>query len=87
MKFSRAEGVVFARWNRKCVKNGVGQGGVGAVGRRLILLEFADFEVFRVVVDGEAYQCCYAVESLSSGGAGVDMQQVVGLVVHHAEYV
>ena len=73
--------------NRKCVKNGVGQGGVGAVWRRLILVEFADFEVFRVVVYGEAYPCCYAVESLSSGGAGVDMQQVVGLVVHHAEYV
>ncbi len=57
------------------------------VRRRLILVEFADFEVFRVVVDGESYQCGYAVESLSASGARVDVQQVVALVIHHAQYV
>ena len=50
--------------------------------------QFYDLKVAeRTVVDGEAYEGAYFVESVDACSTGVDVQGVDGSVVHHLEDV
>ena len=49
--------------------------------------EFQDFEVLDVAVDVEAYEGGFEMETLASGGAGIDVQEVEVVVVHDFEDV
>ena len=51
------------------------------------LREVEDFEVGRGWGEGEADEGGFLVEALAAGGAGIDMQEFVVLVVHDAEDV
>lgn len=64
-------------------REGMGREGTGG----LEFLEFAYFEVFGFVVEHEANQGGLLVEALPASGAGIDVEHVVRLVVHHPQDV
>ena len=56
---------------------------------KLLFLFFCQFNHFQIlelaVVNGEAYQSAYFMETINAGSARVDVKHVQGLVVLHLE--